>query len=312
MASGISKEDEVFVQRMRDCERQYIDLGLRLRALQESAIEVRGHIKLVSEMWEAKGAELEQMRKSNTAQLDLFPDFAEPKMPDLPPVKNLDSLRTSNFIPQDHLPPAKWEPMKTDAHHWRAASVEELDLVSIEGLGRRKMVLLIQTVPTIGHLEDLRLAAMREYRHICELLPKGFGPAVGDILTERLLSWLTMNRDLPRRESAEQSAVTPESDAASPLMDAETNELADIFAAIDLPDLDKKPSSSVDLSERFRYYLNTEIDLAGFAESQDFQFGFNSGSNGDSYSFCPFNEPGMRQDMWLAGYAFATKGGELP
>lgn len=57
---------------------------------------------------------------------------------------------------------------------WRLIPMEDL-LSGVEGLGEKKLELLIELYPTLGHIEDARGQASRDFQPFDSVLPKGIG-----------------------------------------------------------------------------------------------------------------------------------------
>lgn len=72
---------------------------------------------------------------------------------------------------------------------WRDVPTTEIDLAGIKGLGEKKLDELIHECPTIGKLEDLR-ASHEGLRKL-----KGIGQKTSDEIENRILDWLSKNRD---------------------------------------------------------------------------------------------------------------------
>ena len=63
----------------------------------------------------------------------------------------------------------------------------------IKGLGAGKLATLAEKFPTLGDLEDARVATAGKGLHT--VLPNGCGKGLGELLTERIIHWLTKTRD---------------------------------------------------------------------------------------------------------------------
>lgn len=84
--------------------------------------------------------------------------------------------------------PAAPEAADQSAIDWRAVPSIQLNLNEVKGLGSDKLERLIEACPTLGDLEDLR--AGKGIRSL-----KGFGEALSDRIEQKILDWLTQNRD---------------------------------------------------------------------------------------------------------------------
>lgn len=76
---------------------------------------------------------------------------------------------------------------------WRDVPISMLKLSSIKGMGKRKRTLLIDEVPTLGKLQELREQASKEFVLLCSVLPKGIGVDIADELEELFINWLVAN-----------------------------------------------------------------------------------------------------------------------
>jgi hypothetical protein len=90
-----------------------------------------------------------------------------------------------------------------DTDGWRLAStVELLTKAKIKGLSQKKIDLLAEHAPTLGHLEDLRGLASKEFVPYQDKLPKGIGASVAsaieDVQEQYLREW-TAKRNDPAR-----------------------------------------------------------------------------------------------------------------
>lgn len=72
---------------------------------------------------------------------------------------------------------------------WRVTPTTALNLTGIRGLGEKKLDELIATCPTVGALEDMR-ASFGGLRNL-----KGIGEKTSDEIENRIMDWLSKNRD---------------------------------------------------------------------------------------------------------------------
>lgn len=86
------------------------------------------------------------------------------------------------------LPPSRIVPAEDES--WKAAPITVLRLAEIQGLGPSKRTRLIDAVPTMGALENIRAEASLKCLPFASLLPKGIGQATADEIEERALNWL--------------------------------------------------------------------------------------------------------------------------
>lgn len=112
------------------------------------------------------------------------------------------------------------QPNSDSEDSWR--DIKSVDiLVGIKGLGAKKLDALLDMCPTLGHLEDVRGQASREFKEFRELLPKGIGTntaaAIEEAAEEAVRNW---RADMDEREANVES--NQDSDQESTEDDAES------------------------------------------------------------------------------------------
>lgn len=101
------------------------------------------------------------------------------------------------------------EPEPTD---WRELLTQSI-CDGVPGLGKKKIVKLVDAYPTIGKLNDLRVEAAKKNCHFADALPKGFGKQTADELAARLMK---LETDHGQPSAAEQAAETAREGATEP------------------------------------------------------------------------------------------------
>ena len=86
---------------------------------------------------------------------------------------------------------------------WRSVLTTELDLAAVKGLGEKKREALLDLCPTLGQLEDLR-AGQGGLTQV-----EGIGQGLAGKIEERILTWLSANRDRVVLQAAAAGAVAP-------------------------------------------------------------------------------------------------------
>lgn len=69
---------------------------------------------------------------------------------------------------------------------WRQIPTSKI-LEGVERLSDKKRELIIEELPTLGHLQDARVEASKEWVHFSKKLPKGIGETMADRIAERVL-----------------------------------------------------------------------------------------------------------------------------
>jgi hypothetical protein len=133
----------------------------------------------------------------------------------------------------------------------------------IRGLGVKKKDALYEIVENFGDFEDLRVKAQQESKHLCELLPKGFGEDVTDAIVEAFLvakdePWIDRMNPLPivtdkMPAAARQELERKWRDYAEMICDE------DRISELELDQCDLHESASVQMAEGYDAF---ESDLA--------------------------------------------------
>lgn len=232
---------------------------------------------------------------------------------------------------------------------WRDVPISMLKLGSIKGMGKRKRTLLIDEVPTLGKLQELRERASKEFILLCSVLPKGIGVDIADELEELFLNWLVVNDGSygidetapkkcevpPAPEPTPSTAMVPPP-VIEPINPPEVLEAADkLLEVAERPAvagfIDFKPLA-VDLSEvtidvptdtpeylaervtywkqRVTYGEGGMIFNADYVRSQSaFESGQDAARRNWDISECPYS-PSDKQDSWIIGYLSSSKPNE--
>lgn len=115
---------------------------------------------------------------------------------------------------------------------WRDVPTTEINLTGIRGLGEKKLEELIATCPTIGALEDMR-ASFGGLRNL-----KGIGEKTSDEIENRIIDWLSKNRDAAVLGGGEASSSTTITAIDSPPSITFNDSGNDVTASpVDLSDL---------------------------------------------------------------------------
>lgn len=89
---------------------------------------------------------------------------------------------------------------------WRLALTFDL-MQGVKGLSKKKLELLVDEAPTAGDLQDLRADASQQHKQYHEVMPKGIGAGVCQVIEDRLLEhvtkWMRQSQDPARSKLAE-------------------------------------------------------------------------------------------------------------
>ena len=224
---------------------------------------------------------------------------------------------------------------------WRDVPISMLKLGSIKGMGKRKRTLLIDEVPTLGKLQELRERASKEFILLCSVLPKGIGVDIADELEELFLNWLVVNDGSygidetapkkcevpPAPEPAPSTAMIPPP-VIEPINPPEVLEAADKLLevaerpavagfidfkplAVDLSEvtIDVPTDTPEYLAERVTYWKQRaasnenhfDIGSVDIIDRDAFNSGRDAAHRGWVIEDCPWT-PGGKQDSWILGY----------
>lgn len=168
---------------IRKLQEQYAQLGLEIENLDEQMEELR-----------KKRSETASQQCDVLQQLRMF-EQAEPDQ-----VTEVDGV--VSVEPKKALPDIEFT-------YWRDAPITVLSLSTIEGLGLKKRRSLLEEIPTLGALEDLRTTASIRCQPLDAVMPKGIGKNTVDTIEERFLNWLDKNRGSYGVETVSSPATEP-------------------------------------------------------------------------------------------------------
>jgi hypothetical protein len=174
---------------------------------------------------------------------------------------------------------------------WRKVPTTELGLDSIKGFGKKKREALLEVAPTLGDLENLRAKAGP--MGLQEVLPDGFGEKICGEIENKILDWLSKNRDRTALEAAgaDVDAVPPE----EPPFPSVAN-------GIDLEADEHSKQVLARARELQALQANTKppqpIEVKYGAVHED---GSRAARNGDKVTDCNWTA-GDKQDSWILGW----------
>lgn len=126
---------------------------------------------------------------------------------------------------------------------WRLVPTAKV-LEGVERLSDKKRELIIDELPTLGHLQDARVEASKEWVHFSKKLPKGIGETMADRIAERVLD--EVGKYSPDLKGG-LSVVRPDDETdeiPSEDIDQETGEV--ITDDIEYEDVDNSPADEED------------------------------------------------------------------
>lgn len=80
-------------------------------------------------------------------------------------------------------------PADDDDTSWRSVPSEDLGLSKIKGFGKKKLSTFLEQCPTLGHIEDLRAEASKQFKPFAAMLTKGIGEGLASEIEEKLLDF---------------------------------------------------------------------------------------------------------------------------
>lgn len=93
---------------------------------------------------------------------------------------------------------------------WRLIPMADL-LSSVEGLGAKKLESLIELYPTLGHIEDARGEASRDFQPFDSVLPKGIGSEMAGKIENLIIDAIASHQVVePEKEQEKQHFAAPE------------------------------------------------------------------------------------------------------
>jgi hypothetical protein len=269
-----------YAEKLHEAEQEYIEACLERSRLENEIAALKKALKESAEDVDTKYDRLIHVRNKDPEQLELFDEDDEgnddgrvwPAVPlqvdppwadaatNEPPAAALDEPLDGSTVPMDE----NW---------WRSVPITDLDL-EIKGFGKKKREALIDACPTIGALEDLRAKAGP--MGMQTELPDGFGEKIASELEERVIKWLTANRDKMPIQPRTPQAEEPAADGSA---DGDAGHETQILA-------------------RARELTVTAPDISFGAIADD---GIAAARNGEPITACNWTA-GDKQDSWLIGY----------
>lgn len=224
-------------------------------------------------------------------------------------------------IPKPVTPPEEQsgtqQPLPADQlgeNGWRAIPITDLDLESIKGLGAKKKgkkyQALVDAIPTLGHLEDRRVAGGIE--GLKSQMPDGVGDAVASPLEE-----LHLNKIVEWRQQQGNA-----NDTGAEMVEAGSSTHAATHSA-PTPATQGGPPSFTEwelmttgqqhgwINARAAQISETlaPLDILSANLTADFQAGGIAYGRGENVTDCP-RIPGDEMDQWLARYFDAARDDE--
>ena len=157
----------------RDYEQAKIDWERTKRNTEQEQVALALEVKRISD-------ELKEVRQQHKSVISTLEDL-HTTGPDYPerPIKGQD--------PQPPKPPAEPAPSGKPAkkqpnvdESWKKIKAETFLSLEIEGMGQKKLDILLHEYPTLGDWVELQTEASKKCIHLSKLLPKGVGKKLAD------------------------------------------------------------------------------------------------------------------------------------
>jgi hypothetical protein len=309
-------------EQRRDAEHAHSQAGLEMARAQARLKTCREIFKDATEALLMIDASEPVLSKSAATSKSAVPAKEKPAA-DWSPLVDLGELvaaATSEDAPEAATALAD-DLVDSDPNAWRSAPTPQLDLAGVPRLGPKKLEALYSACPTIGDLEDLRAKGSGKGVGLRSI--KGIGEDAAQAIEDRVLAWLTKNRDqeafAAAAEVESQSVVTAGVPAS--LLDDEPNannyaaaiERQPKSAATPPVDSSNSPTTPDSIRHRAKQILSAAIDGSEDLEAKSrdvknktiaryIQAGAEAYRSGTSTSVtdCPW-EAGDAMDDWIRG-----------
>lgn len=286
ISATITDEETAFERRMKDAEHTYIEASLELSEMKSQLDALKASIKEKQKEVDGLALNLRSLRERGEDQLDLFDEHGNGRAVEVTATAD-PSPAGPMLLTND---PKLLKPKSAvAADAWRNVPIEELGLSSIKGLGKKKLEAIYEAASTIGELEDLRA----EWGGLTNI--EGIGPEKQTAIEDKLIEWLSANRDSEVLRAARGEAPAEPGDDE----DAEADE-ADDEPADEAADHAAQVHGAVEV-------LRGDLDSmrpTGLAGESYFKLGYKARENDEPVEACPFR-PSEAQTNWLYGWLTA-------
>lgn len=175
-------------QRLADAEQEYMAASLRVNEIEDEIAGKKEELKEAKELWNALYLRLRSLRDGEVPDEDAEEDEGE----------DGTDLDSTEIYPEGIVPPvATGEPLDGNTfpmggEWWRSEPLRPI-IEGTTGCGAKKLEAICEMLPTLGAFVDLQ--ACEGGFGIHGKMPKGVGRGLCDALEEKVLNWLSANRD---------------------------------------------------------------------------------------------------------------------
>lgn len=307
-------------QRIADAEQEYLQASMRVNEIEDEIAEKKAGLKEAKELQQALYVRLLAIQ---AGELDADDEEDEEDGEDS---GDLDS--TEIYDPENHHIPQATTASSDEA--WRKQPLRDI-IEGTAGCGQKKLDAICEQLPTLGAFVDLQASAGGVGIHT--EMPKGVGRGLCDALEEKVLNWLSANRDkfgeaietetpaVPANETPPQApqealpvpcisteAAAPEGTGASneaDESDAPGDEAPNSPPQDTPPPAEAEPEADGIHAAQVRTRLETLQKRPPEEREPDFAVigrnGAAAASEGQPAVECPFTA-GLQQDSWLLGW----------
>ena len=112
------------------------------------------------------------------------PDYPEKKQPVVEAAAEETSQENDPYIQR----------VPNESEDWRSIKTESI-LEGIKGLGEKKRDAILSDFPTLGHLQDARVEASKEWKTFKDKLPKGCGEKLAQRIEDAMLDLIPLQTE---------------------------------------------------------------------------------------------------------------------
>ena len=253
-----------------------------LREIFNAELIVRNHETIVSEIKDQLRAAKEELEGAILDLRSLAQDNAESR-----------PLFGKPAAVQEPKTTAEPEPVGNDdsgdvdsVGDWATEPIKVLLHPPIKGMGKAKVDLLIDSVPTLGDFENLRSKVGRDAATLPQLLPKGLGQSIVDELENRQIEFIAKFQTQPVQPA--ETEATENNSAESTTGGTTADEEQKLLSR--LKELETDESGE---------WMDVRIDKEVWGA------GFEAGNAGEEIGECIYLA-GTDQDDWLRGWVSAN------
>lgn len=292
-----TEKESLYAIKLREAESDFAEACLEMSELEDTIIGAKEELKSQREVVKALAGKLRTIRKQGEVQLELddIPLLQQRKGAvatesmgqDGPYVGVGDgtlgqrksagraATRTKSGESKDSTDPHVFQHASSEAScprlsqpdDWKRVPIEQLELGSIKGMGKKKLEAITDACATLGELESLRAGAGL-------MSISGVGRTLADAIEDVILLWLSRHRDADVLAAASEGAIKVQD---------ESEQVQQRAAEIrEVGDYQPKPGFEGAYESGKRAYQDVDRDITD----------------------CPWT-PCDQQDAWIAGWLAA-------